>query len=119
MRDTPTGSKSFKQLNPHLFGQQTISGQHAVAKESDLHAQIMDYCRQMGWVFFHGAMCERTHRTCGEPDFIIFREGQCLLVECKSKTGKLSPDQQAIAHQLGNLKHTVHVVRSMEEFRRL
>jgi hypothetical protein len=37
-------------------------------------------------------------------------------VECKTKTGKLTVEQQGfIAHAARN-GHTVHVIRSMEEF---
>ena len=53
----------------------------------------------------------------GEPDFVILAEGgRVLFVECKSRTGKLSPAQAALKHHAGKLGHTVRVVRSMEEF---
>lgn len=96
-----------------------------VEREAELHAQIMDECRRRGWLFFHGAMCERSHRTEGEPDFLIFgthgtNEGtwhpQSWLIECKTRTGKLTPAQQAVAAHAASLGHTVHVVRSFEEF---
>ena len=90
-----------------------------VDKESDLHADIIQYCRSKGWLFFHGAMCAETHRTEGEPDFLIFRPGGFLLVECKTRTGKLSIAQQSVSAQAKQLGHTVHIVRSMEEFLKL
>jgi hypothetical protein len=37
-------------------------------------------------------------------------------VECKSRTGKLSPAQAALKHHAEKLGHTVHLVRSFEEF---
>jgi len=88
--------------------------------ECDLHNSIIDYCREKGWQYLHGSMAARTHRTLGEPDFIILAHGsQLRMVECKSKTGKLSTDQQAfIAHAKKN-GHVVYVVRSMEEFVKL
>ena len=88
-----------------------------VKKESDLHESIIQFCRDRGWQYLHGAMSERTHRTAGEPDFILLAPaGVVLLVECKSKSGKLSPAQLAFqAHALKN-GHTIHVVRSMSEF---
>lgn len=89
---------------------------HGIEVESDLHQQIMDECERRGWLFFHGAMCRRTHRTEGEPDFIILRESGLLLVECKSRSGKLSPAQQAVAAHARKLGHEIHVVRSIEEF---
>jgi VRR-NUC domain len=91
-----------------------------VDDESDLHSQIIDYCKEKGWQYLHGSMAARTHRTLGEPDFIILARGsQLRMVECKSKTGKLSLDQQGfIAHAAMN-GHVVYVVRSMEEFKSL
>jgi hypothetical protein len=93
------------------------SEQGPITDESALHYRIIDYCKSKGWQYLHGSMAERTHRTLGEPDFIILAHGsQLRMVECKSKTGKLSLDQQAfIAHAKKN-GHVVHVVRSMEEF---
>lgn len=89
----------------------------AVKREADLHAQIFDECRRRGWIVFHGAMSERTHRTKGEPDFIILKDsGVVLFVECKTATGKLSPDQLAIKAWASKLGHVIHVVRSIEEF---
>jgi hypothetical protein len=39
-----------------------------------------------------------------------------LLVECKTRLGKLSPEQLATQAWAAKLGHTVHVVRSMGEF---
>lgn len=88
--------------------------------ECDLHNQIIDYCKSKGWQYLHGSMAERTHRTLGEPDFIILAHGsQLRMVECKSRSGKLSLDQQGfIAHAAKN-GHVVYVIRSMEEFVKL
>lgn len=86
-------------------------------READLHAQIFSECRRRGWIAFHGSMSERTHRTCGEPDFVILADsGRLLMVECKMPNGKLSIEQQAMVAHASKLGHTIHVVRSMEEF---
>ena len=62
-------------------------------------------------------MGARTHRTLGEPDFVILADaGRVLMVECKTKTGKLSPEQAALIAHAAKLGHTVHVVRSLREF---
>lgn len=88
-----------------------------VEREADLHAQIMDFCRDRRWQFLHGSMAERTHRTEGEPDFVILASGgRVLFVECKSRLGKLSPAQQAFKFAAEINGHTIHVVRSMDEF---
>lgn len=94
-------------------------------KESELHEQIFAECRRRGWIALHGAMSERTHRTAGEPDFVILRgrtfemHPTVLFVECKTRTGKLSMEQSAMIHHAKRLGHTIHVVRSFEEFLKL
>jgi hypothetical protein len=89
-------------------------------KESELHEQIFSECRRRGWIVLHGAMSERTHRTAGEPDFSIMADGgRRFDVECKTRTGKLSPAQSAMIHHAAKLGHTIHVVRSFEEFLKL
>src|SRR5436190_22320233 len=91
-----------------------------VAIEGSLHDDIIDECNRRGWLFFHGSMAHRTHRTKGEPDFIILAEnGRTLLVECKSRTGKSSTAQLGIQAHARKLGHVVHVVRSIEEFKQI
>ncbi len=88
--------------------------------ESELHEAVFDECRRRGWIALHGSMAERTCRTLGEPDFVILADaGRVLFVECKSRSGKLSPAQAALKHQAERLGHTVHVVRSLVEFLKL
>ena len=89
----------------------------AVERERDLHEAIKAECQRRGWIAFSGSMAHRAHRTVGEPDFIILtHDGGVLLVEAKTRTGKLRPEQRAIAAWAAKLGHTVHVVRSIEEF---
>lgn len=86
-------------------------------KESDLHDKILNECRRRGWIAFHGSMAHRTYRTGGEPDFTIVREhGEVLFVECKSKTGKLSPEQSAMMFHMNRLGCKLNIVRSFAEF---
>jgi Holliday junction resolvase-like predicted endonuclease len=115
----PIPSPTLARLNPHLFsgGQSVVSCGEPVTRESDLHESIFAECRKRGWIALHGSMSERTHRTAGEPDFVILANaGRVLLVECKSREGKLSPTQSAMKAHAEKLCHTVHVVRSMDEF---
>lgn len=87
------------------------------ATEKELHGQIIRECMVRGWLAFHGSMAHRTKRTAGEPDFIILANvGRVLLVECKSKIGKLTIDQAATIAWAEKLGHTIHVVRSIEDF---
>ena len=113
-------SDTLRRLNPHLFGPRGRPPMGEVAgvpREAELHEEIFDECRRRGWIALHGSMAERTCRTLGEPDFVILADGgRVLLVECKSRSGKLSPAQAALKHHAEKLGHTVQVVRSMEEF---
>ncbi len=92
----------------------------ACENEAELHQQILDECRRMGWMVFHGSMAHRTFRVPGEPDLLIFRDsGRLLMVECKTRTGKLSTDQQTIHTWALKLGHQIHTVRSIEEFHQI
>ena len=96
-------------------GPQTPTG-----RESDLHDDVIAELRRRGWLYFRGNMGERTSRTLGEPDFtIIGSGGRVFFVELKTRTGKLSPAQLAVATHAHSLGVQVHVVRSMAEFHTL
>lgn len=88
--------------------------------ESTLHGRIIQELKARGWPYMHGSTAHRTHRTKGEPDFVILApKGRVLLVECKSKTGKLSVDQRALLMWAARLGHTIHVVQTMREFEKV
>ena len=120
LMNLPIPTPTLARLNPHLFGGQPteVRGQRSeVSREADLHEEIFDECRHRGWIALPGSMAERTCRTLGEPDFVILAGGgRVLFVECKSRSGKLSPAQAALKFHAEKLGHTVHVVRSREEF---
>lgn len=85
--------------------------------EAFLHTQITEHCRAKGWLAFHGSMAHKTFRVPGEPDYVLLLpEGKTLLVECKTRTGKLSVDQLGIQAWAEKLGHKVYVVRSYDEF---
>ena len=100
--------------------------------EADLHADIKAECRRRGWIALHGSMAHKAKRTEGEPDFIILgtvksEKGnwtvdrgadspRVLFIECKTRTGKLSVAQNAMQAHAAKLGHTIHVVRSFEDF---
>ena len=121
----PMPTPTLARLNPHLFCPVAQSGKQKpesgnFRKEAELHEEIFDECRTRGWIALHGSMAERTCRTLGEPDFTILADGgRVLFVECKTRTGKLSPAQAALKFHAEKLGHTIHVVRSLEEFQKL
>lgn len=90
--------------------------------EGKLHREIIDYCNSQ-WPplpFIHARMDQRSTIGAGCPDFaIMLPGGKVLLVECKRRTGKVSMDQAAWHLLAQGVGHTVHVVRSMEDFLKL
>ena len=111
---------TLRRLNPHLFLQPARVAGCGGSREADLHEEIFDECRQRGWIALHGSMAERTCRTLGEPDFTILAgDGRVLFVECKSRSGKLSPAQAALKYHAEKLGHTIHIVRSLEDFQNI
>ena len=115
----PIPTPTLARLNPHLFTVEPSGhgGPTGTVREAELHEEIFDECRRRGWIALHGSMAERTCRTLGEPDFVILAgAGRVLFVECKTRTGKLSPAQAALKHHAEKLGHPIHVVRSREEF---
>lgn len=96
---------------------QSLSQSPGVEKESKLHAEILEFCRQRGWVAFHGSMAKATGRTIGEPDFQIYMDkGEFILIECKTGKGKLTTEQMSMQAWLEKLGHTLYVVRSFDDF---
>lgn len=94
-----------------------VAGAAAPTYEADLHADIISECRKRGWIYFHGAMNQRTARTIGEPDFTILADqGRVLLVECKRPGGKLSTEQLGIIQWAAKLGHKIHTVWAINEF---
>lgn len=89
-------------------------------QEGELHDYIGSRLKVLGWLAFHGSMHAPTLRTIGEPDWIVLcPHGRLLLIECKTRTGKLSPEQEGVRRWADRLGHTVHVVRSKGEFEAL
>ena len=85
--------------------------------EKELHHQIMRYCERRGWVCLHGSMAHKAYRTVGEFDFVILAaHGRVFLIECKTKRGKLTVEQEGLQRWALNLGHYPHVVRSYQQF---
>ena len=88
-----------------------------VEKEAELHAQIKSECNRRGWIPLTGSMAHRAYRTVGEPDFTIIADlGRVFFIEAKTKTGKLSVEQQSLKIMAAKLGHKIHTVRNITEF---
>jgi hypothetical protein len=89
----------------------------AVEKEADLHNEILAECRRRGWIAFYSRMDRATSRVVGEPDFLVLADGgKLLMIEAKSRTGKLSTEQLALRAWANRLGHKVFEVRSLAQF---
>lgn len=109
--------KQSNLIDPSPAERKFIKASPAAEAEEELHNEIIDYCRTHGWVYYHGSMAHRTRRTVGEPDFSIRADrGRVFDIEVKRPGETLSPHQLANLIQCERLGHTVHVVRSMDEF---
>ena len=86
-------------------------------REGELKREVLDECRRRGWIALHGSMAHRTHRTIGEPDIVVIAERRrVILLELKSRTGKSSPEQDALHAWARKLGHAVYVIKTMDEF---
>jgi hypothetical protein len=106
-------------LNPDFFGVRKPAPEvpGATKDERKLHEYILADCKRRGWIALHGSMAHRTFRTEGEPDFIVFASGgRVIAAECKAAKGKLSPAQAGLIAWADKLGHTIHVVRSNDEW---
>ena len=89
-------------------------------REKDLHQKVKDLCAERGYLPLTGSMAHRTFRQAGEWDFTILADkSRVFFIELKNRTGKLSPDQQAIIKWAEKLGHKVSVCRSIEEVKEL
>lgn len=89
----------------------------AVELEGGLHEEIEAECRRRGWAYVHSRMDAPTTTARGVPDFVIAAsQGRTLWIECKSRTGKQTPEQLGFALQCELQGHVVHVVRSLADF---
>lgn len=86
-------------------------------KEAELHDEIERECRSRGWLYVHSRMDVPTTNQRGVPDFVVLADkGRTFLIECKSKTGKMTPEQEGFMRMAAMNGHVYDVVRSLQEF---
>lgn len=93
--------------------------ENATVQELPLHDKIIEHCLSQWprWKYLRANPTAKSTIAKGAQDFTIFLPGGVTLcIECKSRTGKLSADQRDWKKEMEMLGHTVHEVRSMEEF---
>ena len=69
----------------------------AVEEEGDLHDDILQWIREQvpQPAYIHARMDKRSTCNKGVPDFVILFKGRVIAIECKTRTGKRTPDQLA------------------------
>lgn len=116
MRTAADLLKRVSDLNREFVG--GTKKRQPVEREEDLHDDILDLCKARGWIAIHARMDMAHTLAKGTADFIILADGgRTFCFECKSKAGKLRPEQSAWAAWADRLGHKFAVVRSIEEVR--
>jgi hypothetical protein len=83
--------------------------------ESKLQAQIEKWCKDNGFPYYHDY--SRGKNKPGFPDIIIaLPGGWALWLELKSKTGRLSKEQEQWRLKLMALGHEHYVIKSYRQF---
>ena len=119
MRMTPVEYMNWL-ARQHKRGAQAQPAPIASSKsEAALHREIIEFCdtREPRWKFIRCRMDMASTIERGAHDFTIYASrGRVFNIECKTAKGKLSNEQRGWAHELERNGHTVHVVRSLDEF---
>ena len=87
-----------------------------VEKESDLHDDIIRFCRAHGLYYVHSRMDRATTQAKGVSDFVIAVEGGLTVwIEAKSKRGKVTTEQLATIAFLKRLGHAAAICYNMAD----
>jgi len=81
-----------------------------------LHKPAVAWLRDNGMAHVYNRPDRKSTATPGAPDLVIVHPRGILLIEFKTKTGKLSEDQTTWHFLASRAGHKVHVIRSMAEF---
>lgn len=107
---------SFLSRSRRVNGLAKTTGE-LVDVESNLHDEILAYCRQHHCYVVHSRMDRATTNAVGVPDFIVaLPGGRTIWIEAKSKKGKLTPAQNGVRIALNSLGHRWACVRNFGEF---
>ena len=83
--------------------------------ESKIQRSCIAYAKHNGWFVLKVIKCNVN----GFPDTTLFKEGKTLFIEFKSVTGKQSELQKYVQKQLQNQGFEYHVVKNLEDFRKI
>lgn len=83
--------------------------------EHRLQSRIERYLTERGFYWFHDR--SRRENKPGHPDLVVAAHGgRTLWLELKSKTGRLSKEQEQVRIMLMALGHEFHEIRSYRQF---
>lgn len=82
----------------------------------ELHEPILQWCKDHQASFIRARPDKASTIGVGAPDFSIFHKGRVFLIECKTKTGKVTPQQLGWHLLAEQNQFKVHIVRSLNEF---
>ncbi len=109
----------------------TVVGDRMKQPESLIRDAIVDYLYTRKRIFFDvirnsapwtGKAFGRLPKGCkkGTPDIIVFHWGGAILIECKSKTGKIRPDQIMYRDEANKIKGVEYIIaRSVEDVQKV
>lgn len=85
-------------------------------RESQIHDAFMAWLKKQGLLYVHSTFGKKATMTKDMPDFIILHAGRCLLVECKTEKGALTPGQHAKFAEIQiHSGMVVQIARSVEQ----
>jgi hypothetical protein len=85
-------------------------------EESILHDYALGLLRERNLPFIHSRMDRAATCTPGAPDLVFLIDGRVVLVEFKTRVGKLSQEQTVWHYLAAQQGFTVEVVRGKAEF---
>jgi hypothetical protein len=77
---------------------------------------LRDYCGSAYMEVIGQRRAKGSGTTLGAPDAVVYRKGQVLIVEFKSRTGRLSRAQELAIHCRWQERVPTYVVSSEQEF---
>lgn len=80
---------------PEVLGQPVFPEKKSERRreEKELQSSLIELARSLGYRVYHTHDSRRSEP--GFPDLILVRDRRLVAIECKSATGKLSPEQIA------------------------
>lgn len=83
--------------------------------ENKMHNQFIQWLRLRGLDFIHARTDRKSTIEKGWPDFSVVYNGNVVMIEFKTQSGKLSEDQENVIKRLMVHGNDVHVCTSVQD----